>query len=477
MRATVRKLTSSDAQIGARATLHAGFDRIFAGLPLGDGWESCAFNGLRLGSHFQPIFDVAQQRCVAYEGLLQATNSASQRVNPESVFALSAGHQEELFLDWLCRALHLRNFRNLADADALLFLNAYPAAAIEDPHHPLVFREMIDFYGISPQQVVVEILETGTSDEAKLVDAARLYRKLGCRIAIDDFGIGYSNFDRLWRLHPDYVKIDRSVTASAVRETHARLVLANLVKLIHECGSKVIVEGIETRDEALTALEVGADFVQGYYFARPGLAAVPASLCAGMFGGLQEGGPLRGRIGVRSNSGSENLDVYVSALSLAILDLQRGASFAHATAEFRALTNVLRIYLATSEAVEPGESDKSGNAARLVLDMIETSLGQANGFTGAGNDSATARLRELLQGALDAPQRMQIAMPPAADTASESADQIITLSCAFELDSRPVVLCGDLRDRRAPPGMPPVAERTADRPSPASPASVTRLHL
>ncbi len=81
MRATVRKLTSSDAQIGARATLHAGFDRIFAGLPLGDGWESCAFNGLRLGSHFQPIFDVAQQRCVAYEGLLQATNAAAQRVN------------------------------------------------------------------------------------------------------------------------------------------------------------------------------------------------------------------------------------------------------------------------------------------------------------------------------------------------------------------------------------------------------------
>ncbi len=336
---------------------------------------------------------------------------------------------------------------------------------------------MIDFYGIDPHQVVVEILETGTSDEAKLVDAARLYRKLGCRIAIDDFGIGFSNFDRLWRLHPDYVKIDRSVTASAVRETHARLVLANLVKLIHECGAKVIVEGIETRDEALTALEVGADFVQGYYFARPGRAAVPASLCAGMFSGLQDGNPLRGRIGVRANSGSENLDVYVSALSLAILDLQRGASFAHATAEFRALTNVLRIYLATSEVAEPGASDKPGNASRLVLDMIETSLGQTSRFADAGNDSAAARLRELLQAALDAPQRMQINMPGAADAAAAGTDQVITLLCGFELDSRPVVLCGDLRDRRAPQGMPPVADAEGERPSPASSASVTRLRL
>ena len=58
---------------------------------------------------------------------------------------------------------------------------------------------------------------------------------------------------RLWRLRPDFVKIDRSVTASAVRETHARLVLANMVKLIHECGAEAIIEGIETRDEALTA--------------------------------------------------------------------------------------------------------------------------------------------------------------------------------------------------------------------------------
>lgn len=453
MQTLARQGGTGDTQIGARAALQAGFERIYSGVPRGRDWATYSFNQLRLGSHFQPIFSVAEKRCIAYEGLLLASNTAGQAVKPESVFSLSAGHQEELFLDWLCRALHLRNFANVGDEQSLVFLNAYPEAAIEDPHHPQVFREMIEFYGVNPANVVVEILETGASDEAKLVDAVRLYRSLGCRIAIDDFGIGFSNFDRLWRLHPDFVKIDRSVTASAVRETHARLVLANMVKLIHECGAQVIIEGIETRDEALTALEVGADFVQGFYFARPGLAAVPAALCEGMFAGLQPATHVAGAIGVRANGASDNMDVYVSALNLAILDLQRGATFAHATAGFRALSNVLRVYLATSEEQPTGGPTAAGFVSRLVLDTIESGLGLQPGSLPEGEGAvatdatSASRLRELLQAALANPRRVQIA-PPAEGSAASGAGGALTLSCAFELESRLVVLCGDVRDRR-----------------------------
>ena len=70
---------------------------------------------------------------------------------------------------------------------------------------------MLAYYNIDPANVVIEILETGVSDESQLVDAVNLYRSLGCKVAIDDFGVGFSNFDRLWRLRPDFVKIDRSI--------------------------------------------------------------------------------------------------------------------------------------------------------------------------------------------------------------------------------------------------------------------------
>jgi len=474
MQAMVRKTTSSDTPIGARATLHAGFERIYAGIPKGRGWATYPFNTLTLGSQFQPIFNVAEQRCVAYEGLLCANNMMGQAMRPETVFAVSANQQEELFLDWLCRALHLRNFVNLSAPGDMVFLNAYPETAVEDPHHPQVFANMMEFYGVNPKNVVVEILETGVSDEAQLVDAAKLYRKLGCRIAIDDFGIGYSNFDRLWRLRPDFVKIDRSVTVSAVRETHARLVFANMVKLIHECGAKVIVEGIETRDEALTALEAGADFLQGYYFARPGLAAVPQALCDNMFEGLMK--DFRPAANISLQGSQLDLDIYAHALNLAILDLQRGASFAHATESFLALPRVLRICLATAGA----ENAPPGSAAsRLILDMIEApplAATRAAGAVQEGNTAGTSfdQLQQVLQRALSAPHEVHIT-PEAAPASERGA---LTLSCAFELEQRMVVLCGDLVDRRhrsEAASIPPPALQDSE--SQARAANVIRLHL
>ena len=468
MQGMTRKTTSSDTLIGARVTLHAGFERIYTGIPKGRGWASYPFNTLTLGSHFQPILSVAEQRCVAYEGLLRANNLTGQAMKPETVFAVSADHQEELFLDWLCRALHLRNFNNLSVAGDMVFLNAYPEAALEDPHHPRAFARMMEFYGVNPKNVVLEILETGVSDEAQLVDAVKLYRKLGCRIAIDDFGVGYSNFDRLWRLRPDFVKIDRSVTVSAVRETHARLVLANMVKLIHECGAKVIVEGIETRDEALTALGVGADFLQGYYFARPGLAAVPKAFCENMFAALR-----RDDLPVRTESTQAthlDLDIYARALNLAILDLQRGATFVHATECFLALPRVLRIYLAT---VDADDAIAGVTGSRLVLDLIETSpaaiVRGAAHATDAG-DTSLEQLQHVLQQALSAPQRVHLTSKAAPATPQRA----ITLACAFELEQRMVVLCGDLSDRRnrADSATTPTGNEEL-RP----PANVFRLHL
>ena len=130
---------TSSPMADPRTTLASGLERIFASLPRGRGWTTFPFNTLTLSSAFQPILGVAEQGCVGYEGLLRAHNMTGQAIGPETVFALSASHQDELFLDWLCRGLHMRNFANLPNIDnkrGLIFINAYPEAAIEDPHHP-----------------------------------------------------------------------------------------------------------------------------------------------------------------------------------------------------------------------------------------------------------------------------------------------------------------------------------------------------
>jgi EAL domain-containing protein (putative c-di-GMP-specific phosphodiesterase class I) len=299
MQALVRNTALLETSVTARAALTAGIERIFNGLPKGRGWASFPFNTLTLSSRYQPIFKVDTQTCIGYEGLVTGTNLSGHNLSPETIFALSANHDEELFLDWLCRALHMRNFINYGEARGSLFLNACPEAAVEDPHHPTVFSQMMSFYGVNPRNIVIEILETGVRDEMQLTDAANLYRDLGCRVAIDDFGVGYSNFDRLWRLRPDVVKLDRSLIQHAARESYARTVLGNTVRMIKECGAEVVVEGVEERAEAQLASDVGADYVQGFYFARPGQADMPTKLTQSMFSVLRERDTL---IGTRTGS-------------------------------------------------------------------------------------------------------------------------------------------------------------------------------
>ena len=119
-----------------------------------------------------------------------------------------------------------------------------------------------------------------------------LVRSHGCLIAIDDFGAGYSNFDRVWRLQPDIVKLDRSLIVRAARERRAHRVVSQMGSLLHECGAMVLMEGVDTLDEALLAMESDADMVQGYFFGRPqpaliGTSQLPASIMQ-LYAGMGE---------------------------------------------------------------------------------------------------------------------------------------------------------------------------------------------
>lgn len=92
---------------------------------------------------------------------------------------------------------------------------------------------------------------------------------MGCLIAIDDFGAGHSNFERIWNLRPDIVKLDRSILLKAIKSNHTQKMLTSIVQILHQSGCLVVIEGIETEDQALIAIDSNADFVQGFYFSRP----------------------------------------------------------------------------------------------------------------------------------------------------------------------------------------------------------------
>jgi EAL domain-containing protein (putative c-di-GMP-specific phosphodiesterase class I) len=199
------------------------------------------------------------------------------------LFERTAAAQDRLHLDWLARALHLRGFARLGDDRGRLFLNVTPQAAIEDARHASVFAALLAQYGVRPEEIVVEILESGVEEEARLADAVGLYKALGCAVALDDFGVGVSEMERIWRLQPDIVKVDRAVLKAAARDAHAVRVLKSVVRMMHECGARVVIEGIEDRADAQLALETNADYLQGYHFARPSPLRADAAAVRAIF--------------------------------------------------------------------------------------------------------------------------------------------------------------------------------------------------
>lgn len=222
-----------------------------------------------LKSAFQPIISIPHRRIVGYEALIRPENKLGHRVSPQALFDNAEGSKETLELDRVCRNLHVHNFSFQKAKHKWLFVNLDSQSISQNQPDPGFMQHLIESSGIHPSQIVVEILESHVSDRSYLVNFIRSLKKLGCLIAIDDFGAGHSNFDRVWELEPDIVKVDRSLIVRAAISTKVKRVLSSIVSMIHGAGSLVILEGIETREQALLAIEVNADMVQGFYFAKP----------------------------------------------------------------------------------------------------------------------------------------------------------------------------------------------------------------
>lgn len=139
--------------------------------------------------------------------------------------------------------------------------------------HPGFMEEVIRICEIIRQQkgnLIIEILE---SEELVEIDLSRKFIKtvqeLGCLVAIDDFGSGFSNFSTLLNLSIDIVKIDGMLMKSVVSDINALSMIESIADYCHKAGKKIVAEYIESREMHQVALNNNIHFCQGYYFGRP----------------------------------------------------------------------------------------------------------------------------------------------------------------------------------------------------------------
>jgi len=383
----------------------------------------------RLATHFQPIFSLAHRRPVGYEALIRGTDSNGKDYLPAELLAQAPAGVARMQLDRQCRALHVRNFGRLRDDVSWLFLNVDPHIAVQG-HRFGSFAQMLEESGLSPHRVAVELIETPFDDEKRLVTAVEHYHELGCLVVIDDFGAGYSNFDRIWQLKPDIVKIDREMTRRVTVEPVARRMFTGIISVLHEAGALVCVEGVETEGEALCATEANADLLQGNYFAVPATRPPPERVCDELFTRLlsefrAETAEFRSRRRIR-------LEPYIAALSDAVFALSAGAERANAVRALLELACTERCYLVAADGSQIGASAESERRAGL-RDKRLTPIRPATG--------TNWQTKPFFRRAIDAPGKVQITRPYLSATGPRLC---VTLSYALSLNGSYHVLCADL---------------------------------
>ena len=119
-------------------------------------------------------------------------------------------------------------------------------------------------------RLVFEILESeNLSDYDFLEEFVLKYKKLGVKIAIDDFGSGYSNFIRIIRLKPDYLKIDGSLIKNIDKDNNSYEIVKSIIAFSKTLNIKTIAEYVHSEEIFNLLLELGVDEFQGYYFGKP----------------------------------------------------------------------------------------------------------------------------------------------------------------------------------------------------------------
>jgi EAL domain-containing protein (putative c-di-GMP-specific phosphodiesterase class I) len=228
--------------------------------------------------HYQPIVAAAGGSIAGVEALLRWTHKERGPISP-AVFVPVA---EQMGLMDELGGLVLR--RALADAKnwpgVYISVNLSP---LQVRNHVIVevVRQALAESGVAPSRLILEITEGVLIDNPEeMLRRMGELRALGVRIALDDFGSGYSSLGYLQRFPFDKLKIDRSFVKPLGQSPNAAVIVQAIVALGRALDVSIVVEGVETEEQRVLLRLAGCDEMQGFLFARPAAVDTVARLIA-----------------------------------------------------------------------------------------------------------------------------------------------------------------------------------------------------
>jgi PAS domain S-box-containing protein/diguanylate cyclase (GGDEF)-like protein len=224
-----------------------------------------AFESDSIVPYYQAIYNLKTDKIEKYEALVRLIDEDGIAISP--YFFLDIAKKSKQYLK-LTKQVVKKSFEYFKDKDYEFSINL-TFEDIKSKNISSFVIEMIKDYNIA-SRVVFEIVESeGIEDFTQVNSFIDTVRTLGCKIAIDDFGSGYSNFEYLIKLNADYIKIDGSLIKDILINKSNEEIVVTIVDFARRQGFKTIAEFVSNKEIFNKVKELGIDYVQGYYISEP----------------------------------------------------------------------------------------------------------------------------------------------------------------------------------------------------------------
>lgn len=225
---------------------------------------------------FQPIISIEDKRVVGYEVLSRGKDIHGKTISLGYLFEKYKDSEISKSIDSVVREKAFEMFDSAGlTGHYKLFINMNPNwlnfseyGNLSDMIQPLM--SSLSKYSIQPENIVLEITEAESfSRPEAMASAVEYLKELGFAVAIDDFGSGYSNMNRIGLLKPKYIKLDLHLIRKGFSDLVYKEILNSMSFLSEKIGAILLVEGIEKEEELYGALDIGARYMQGYFLGYP----------------------------------------------------------------------------------------------------------------------------------------------------------------------------------------------------------------
>lgn len=225
-----------------------------------------ALDNYKIVSYFQPIINNKTKIIEKYESLVRLVDEDGNVLSPYAFLDIS---KKGSYYNKITHRVLENSFKILEHITTKISINL-SSLDIEKEETRKILYELLEKYEKDTSRVVFELLEDeDVKDFAVIKRFIKKVKNLGVMIAIDDFGAGYSNFERLLEFEPDILKIDGSLIKNIANDSYSRNIVETIVSFAKKQNIITIAEFVENEEIFNILNNLGVDYSQGYYFGEP----------------------------------------------------------------------------------------------------------------------------------------------------------------------------------------------------------------